>query len=105
VLDVMRDRKAAEQRVPELVSAKLARGRHHPAHAERSAEFFRVADAARSGADHLLQRDDIGVDRGEHGGDPIGPRAPVESPTPMDVVGDDSEGRRAVTHYAMIVAQ
>src|SRR5206468_10006905 len=38
VLDVMRDRKAAEQRVPELVSAKLARGRHHPAHAERSAE-------------------------------------------------------------------
>ena len=75
VFDVLRDREAAEDRVAELMSAQVSRRRHHPSHAERGAEFFGVAAAVRAGADHFLQRDDVGVDGAEDRGDPLGPRA------------------------------
>ena len=58
----------------------------------------------RSGADHFLQRDDVGVDRAQHGGDPLGTRASVEAAAAMHVVGRDAQRRRAAwIHYAMIV--
>ena len=63
VLEWLRDREAAEHGVAELMAAQLPRRRHHPAHAERGADLLGVAAALRSGADHLLQRDDVGVDR------------------------------------------
>ena len=57
VLDVVRDREAAEDRVAELMAAQTAGRRHHPAHAERGADLLDVAAAVRAGADHFLQRD------------------------------------------------
>ena len=92
---VMGDREAAQDDVAELVAAQLARRRHDPAHAERGADLLGVAAAARPGADHFLQRDDVGVDGAEHGGDALGTRAPVEAAAAMDVVGGDAQRRRA----------
>src|SRR5256885_9976244 len=101
---MLRDRMAAEYGIPEMVTAQLPRRRHHPAHAEHRAEFFGVAAAVRSGADHFLQRDDVGVDGVEHGGDSIRTGAAVEPTAAMNVVGGDAQRRpRAVSHYAMIV--
>ena len=63
-----------------------------------------VPAAVRPRADHFLQRDDVGVDGAQHGGDAIGTRAAVEAAAAVDVVGGDAQrGRAAVTHYAMIV--
>ena len=70
------DRKAAEHGVAELMAAQLPRRRHHPAHAERRADLLGVAAAVRAGADDFLQRDDVGVDGAEHGGDAFGAGAP-----------------------------
>ena len=104
VLEVLRDRKAAEHGVAELVAAQLPRRRHHPAHAERRADLLGVAAAVRAGADHFLQRDDVGVDRAQHRGDALGPRPAVEAAAAMDVVGGDAQRRaRPWSHYAMIV--
>ena len=100
----MPDRETAQDRVAELMAAKLSGRRHHPAHAQRRADLFDVAVASRARADHFLQRHDVGVDGAQNGRDPMGACAAVDSPTPMDVVGADAEGRRAVvTHYVMIV--
>ena len=52
-----------------------------------------LAAAARPGADHLLQRDDVGVDLAQHRGDAIGPRAAIHAAAAMDVVGDDAQRR------------
>ena len=102
--EVVRDREAAEHDVAELVAAQLARRRHHPAHAERGADLLGVAAAVRPGADHFLQRDDVGVDRAQHRGDPLRARAAVQAAAAMDVVGGDAQRRgRRRGHYAMIV--
>ena len=96
------DREPAEDRVAELVAAQQARRRHDPSHAERGADLFGVAAAARAGADDFLQRHDVGVDGPEHRGDAVGTRAPVEAAAPMDVVGGNPQRRGGVSHYAMI---
>ena len=100
VLDVMRDRQPAEHGIAELVPAQVARRRHHPAHAERRADFLGVAAGRRSGADHFLQRDDVGVDRAQHRRDAIRARAAVEAAAAMNVVGRDAKSRasRRVSH-------
>ena len=103
VLEVMRDRVAAEHGIPELMPTELACRRHDPSHAESGADLLGVADATRPCADHFLQRDDVGLDRVEHRRDAMGPRPAVESAASVNVVRDDAERRRAVTHYAMIV--
>ena len=59
-----------------MVAAQLPRRRHHPSHAERRAEFLGVAAAVRPGADHFLQRDDVGVDVAQDRGDAFGTGAP-----------------------------
>ena len=103
VLEVLRDRQPAQDGVAELVAAQLPRRRHHPAHAEQRAELLGVAAVVRSRADHFLQRDDVGVDRAEDGGDPLGAGAAVEAAAAMDVVGRDAQRRaRPLSHYAMI---
>ena len=43
-------------------------------------------------ADHLLQRDHVGVQLAEHGRDPSGPHAPVQPLTLVHVVGDEGAG-------------
>ena len=53
------------------------------------ADLLDVTAAAQPRADHFLQRDDIGADVAQHGGDSLGPRAPIHPDRPMDVVGDD----------------
>ena len=50
--------------------------------------------AVRPGADHLLQRDDVGVDVAQHGGDALGPGAADPCRGSVDVVGDDAQERR-----------
>ena len=65
-----------------------------------------MAAAVRPGADHLLQRDDIGVDRADDRSDPIGTGPAVEPAAAMNVVGGDPQRRPwAVSHYVMIVAE
>ena len=81
----------------------MPRRRHHPSHAERGADLLDVAAAVRSGADHLLQRDDVGADVAEHAGDALGFGAAIHAAAAMNVVGDDAQQRRGVvSHYAMI---
>ena len=79
VFGVMDDGEPAENGVAELVAAPLAGRRHHPAHPQGRADLLDVAAAARPGADHFLQRDDVGVDVAQHGGDSLGPRAPIHA--------------------------
>jgi hypothetical protein len=68
--------------------------RHHPAHGQRRSELGRLSGAQWAGADDFLKGDDVGVDGGEDGGDAADPRAAVESPRPVDVVGRDANGVR-----------
>ena len=82
--------------VAELVAAQLPRRRHHPAHAEQRAPSSSAwPPPCGPGADDFLQRDDVGVDRAQHRGDPIGARAAVEAAAAMHVVGRDAQRRRA----------
>ena len=64
---------------------------HHPAHAERGAQFRRLAGLERRGAHHFLQRDDVGVDGGQHRGDALQPRPAIEPAAAVDIVGGDAE--------------
>ena len=91
VLAVVHDRKAAEDDVAEEMTAQVPYRRHDPAHAERRADFLGLAGAGRARANHLLQRDDVGVDVAEHFGDAQRRRAPIHAAAAMDVVGRDSE--------------
>jgi hypothetical protein len=50
------------------MTTELSHGRHHPAHAERGADLLRLSRPARSGANHLLQGDDVGADLRQHPG-------------------------------------
>ena len=100
VLRVVGDRKAAQDDVAELVAAQQAHRRHDPAHAERRADLLDLAAAARPGADHFLQRDDVRVDVPQHGGDAIGPRPSIHPAAAMDVVGDDAQRRGGVVAHS-----
>ena len=100
---MLRNREAAQDGIAELMTAHEPRRRHHPSHAERRADFFRVARPVRASADHFLEGDDVGVDRAEDRRNPPGTRPAVESTAPVNVVSDDAERRRRVTHYVMIV--
>ena len=51
--------------VAELMAAQVAHRRHHPAHAERRADFLGVSRIVGPGANHFLQRDDVGLEAGE----------------------------------------
>ena len=104
MLDVLRDWEAAEHRVPELVSAKLTRRRHHPTHAEERADLLRMSAVVRAGADHFLQRDDVRVDGAKDGGGSFRTRAAVKAAAAMNVVCGDAQRRaRPLSHYVMIV--
>ena len=96
VLHVMAHRKPAEHHVAEQRGAQVARRRHDPAHAERGAEFGGLAGLERAGADHFLERDDVGVDHREHAGDAFEPGAAVEAAGAMNVVGGDAHVTRAL---------
>src|SRR6478609_11231164 len=63
---VVHDGEAAEHDVAVGVAAEDPRGRHDPAHAERRADLLRLALVPRAGADHLLQRDDVGANALQH---------------------------------------
>ena len=91
VLAVVHDRKAAEDDVAEEMLAQLPHRRHHPAHAERRADLLGLAGARRPRADHLLQRDDVGVDVAQHLGDPRRDDAAVHAAAAVDVVGRDPQ--------------
>src|SRR5438132_4961093 len=100
---MLRNREAAQDGIAELMTAHEPRRRHHPSRAEQRAEPLRVPAAVRAGADDFLQRDDVGVDRAQHGGDASGTRAAIEAAAAMDVVGRDAERRaRRLSHYVMI---
>ncbi len=98
----MGNRKPAEDGVAEGMSAPLTGGGHHPPHAERGAELFRVPAPVRPGADHFLQRDHIGFDRTKHGRSPLRTDAAVDAAATMDVVGRDPDRRPYMSHYVMI---
>ena len=87
----MRDGKAAEDDVAEQVPAQVPHRGHHPAHAERRADLFGLSGAGRTGADHFLQRDDVGVDLAQDFGDPLRRGAAIHAAAAVNVVGGDSE--------------
>jgi hypothetical protein len=91
VLEVRADRESAQDHVAEKASAQVSRRRHHPPHTKLRAELFRLAARRRPGADHLLERHDVGIHRADDVGDPGGARAPVEAAAAMDVVSGDAE--------------
>ena len=64
VLHVLANREVRQHDVAELMAAQVAHRRHHPAHAERRADFLGVSRIVGPGADHFLQRDDVGVEAG-----------------------------------------
>ena len=68
---------------------QMAHRRHHPAHAERGADLLGLAGAAGAGADHLLQRDDVGVDRAQDLDDARRHGAAIHAAAAVDVVGGD----------------
>ena len=56
------------------------------------------------GADHFLQRDDVGVDVAQHLGDARRHRAAIHAAAAVDVVGRDAERRRAAGDFASVTA-
>ena len=80
-----------QHHVAELMTAQMAHRRHHPAHAERRADFLGMTRVVRARADDFLQRDDVGIQAGEHVNRALRHRAPVHAAAAMDVVGDDSK--------------
>ena len=96
VLHVMAHRKPAEHDVAEQRRAQVARRRHDPAHAERGAEFGGLSGLERAGADHFLERDDVGIDHREHARDAFDAGAAVEAAGAMNVVGGDAYLTRAL---------
>ena len=90
------------------MAAQLARRRHDPAHAERGADLFGVAAAVRAGADHFLQRDDVGVDRAAaRAAIALGPRAADRGRGSGECCRWRSRSDVGPTgaHYAMIVRE
>ena len=105
MLDVMRDRAAAKDRVSKLVAAELPSGRHDPAHPQRGAELFGVPSAVRPGSDDFLERDDVRIDGAQHRGDSIRARPAVEPATAMYVVRRDAERRPHDGTHRVIIAR
>src|SRR6185436_20003116 len=102
VLEMLRDWQPAHHHVAELMAAQLACRRHHPAHPELRAELLGMAAVVRPGADHFLQRDDVGVDRFQDGGGAFGAGPSVEAAAAMDVVGRDAQRRaRPLSHSCL----
>ena len=62
---MVHDGEAAEHDVAEEVIPEMTHRRHHPAHAERGADLFRLSGAVGARADDLLQRHDVGVQRAD----------------------------------------
>ena len=85
------DREPAQDDVAEEMAPEMPHRSHHPAHAERRADFLGLAGAIRAGADHLLQRDDVGVQFANHFGDARRHRPAVHAAAAMDVVGRDPD--------------
>lgn len=103
VFGVMENREPAQHDVAELMLAQSARRGHDPAHPERSPNLFDMARAARSRADHLLERDDVGVDGAQYRGHPIGSSPAVHASAAVNVVGHHPQrGRFMSTQRAMI---
>jgi len=104
VLEVRRDRQPAEHGIAEVMTAELPRRGHHPAHPEHRADFFGMPAAAGPGADHFLQRHDVGADVIDDLRNPVRAGAAVQAAATMDVVGGDAERTDAGRdHWAMIV--
>ena len=90
VLFVLPHRQPGEHHVPEQGAAQVTGRRHHPAHAQRRAEFRRLARPALAGADHLLQRHDVGVESGDDRRDTLRRGAGVHAAAAVHVVGGDA---------------
>ena len=71
---------------------------------ELRADFLGVSRGARPGADHLLQRDDVGVDAANDVGDARGIGAPVEPAAAVDVVGGDTQGAPVGVGHQLVVS-
>src|SRR5262245_6478659 len=87
----MQDGEAAQDDVAEQGSPQMARGRHHPAHAEERSKLFSVSGGAGAGTDDFLHRDHVGLDAPDHVGDTFGTGAAVETAAAVDVIGGDPE--------------
>ncbi len=85
----MDDRVATEDDVAELVLPQSSRRRHHPSHAKAGADFFRLPRSRRSGTDHFLERDDVGIDLTEDLDDSRAAHAAVHTAAAMNIVGCD----------------
>ena len=90
-MGVVEDGMPAEHDVAEQIPAEMPRRRHDPSHAKQRAQFLGMAGGRGTGADHLLEGDDIGVNGANDVGDARRIRAAVEAPAPMDVVGGDAQ--------------
>ena len=93
VLGAVDDRIAAEHDVAEEASSQVTGGCHHPAHAQRGADFLRVTTGGRPGADHFLQRDDVRLDAADDLRDSLRAGAPVEATAAVYVVGGHPQAR------------
>ena len=69
----------------------MAHRGHHPAHAERRADLFGLSGASRPGADHFLQRDDVGVDVAQDLDDARRRGAAIHAAAAVNVVGRDPD--------------
>ena len=58
---------------------------------ERRADFLGMSRVVRPGANHFLQRDDVGIEPRKHLDGALRHGAPVQAAAAMDVVGDDAE--------------
>lgn len=104
VLLMMLDREVREHDIAKERIAQMPRRRHHPPEAERRADFGRVARLQRACANHFLQRDDVGVDRGEHRSNPLWPGAAIKTTAAVDVIGDNPEGNLVWHRLAGVLA-
>jgi hypothetical protein len=71
--------------------SEMAGRSHHPSHAERRTDFFRMSRVVRAGPNHFLQRDDVGVQRRQDLDRAVRQNPPVHPTAAMNVVGDDAE--------------
>jgi len=93
---VVEDRQPAQDDVAEERVPQMTGGRHDPAHPQLRPELLRVPASAGTGADDLLHRDDVGIDRPDDGRDAARVRPPVEPAAAMDVVGGDAQASHSL---------
>jgi hypothetical protein len=94
VLLMMEDGKVRQHHVAEQCVPEMTGRRHDPAHAQRRPNVGGLALLKRTRANHFLERDDVGIDGRQDGGNALGTCTSVETATTVDVIGDDPEFSR-----------